>query len=70
MRMTTVAGFYESGGVVLLQNIRLPDLNKKIIINNQTALVFGSDFRYDVILGSEFLQNAGIDIKYSTGRVE
>ena len=70
MRMTTVAGVYESGVKVSLQNIRLPELDKNRIVNNQTALVFGSDFRYDVILGSDFLQKSGIDIKYSTGRVE
>ena len=70
MRMTTVAGVYDYGGEVLLQNIRLPELDRNRIVNNQTALVFDSDFRYAVILGSEFLQNAGIDIKYSTGRVE
>ena len=39
------------------------------IVNNQTALVFDSDFRYDVILCSDFLQNSEIDIKYSTGRL-
>ena len=70
MRMTTVAGFYESGGELLLQKIRLPELDKKRIINNQTALVFDSDCRYDVILGSDFSQQSGIYIKYSTGGVE
>ena len=54
MRMTTVAGLYESGGEVLLQNIRLPELDKNRIVNNQIALVFDSDCRYDVILGSHF----------------
>ena len=61
--MTTVAGVYESGGEVSLQNICLPELNKNRIVNNQTLLVFESDFRYDVILGSDFLQNSGIYIK-------
>ena len=70
MRMTTVAGVYESGGKVLLQNIRLPELNKNRIVNNQTSLFYDSDCRYDVILGSDFLKKAGIDIKYTTGIVE
>ena len=70
MRMTTVAGFYESVGEVLLQNIRLPELDKNRIVNNQIALVFDSDCRYNMILGSDLLQRSGIDIKYSTGRVE
>ena len=69
MRMTTVAVVYEYVGEVLLQNIRRPDLDKNRIVNNQRALVFDSDCRYDVILGSDFLQKSGIDIKYSTERV-
>ena len=63
MIMTTVAGVYESGGEVSLPNIRLPELDKNRIVNNQTALVFYSDCSYDVILGSDFLQKSGIDIK-------
>ena len=70
MRMTTVAGVYESGGELSLQNIRLPELEKNRIVNNQTALVFDRDCCYDVILGSDFLLKSGIDIKYSTGGVE
>ena len=70
MKTNTVAGVYESGGEVLLQNIRLPELDKKKIVNNQAALVFDSDFCYDVILGSDFLQKERIDIKYSPGRVD
>ena len=53
-----------------MQNIRLPDIDKNRIVNNQTALVFDSDCRYDLILGSDFLQKAVIYIKYSTGRVK
>ena len=68
--MTTVEGVYESGGELSLQNIRIPELDKNIIFNNQTALVFDSDCRYDVILGSDFLQKVGIDIKFSAGRVK
>ena len=70
MRMTTVSEVYESRGKLLLQNIRLPELDKNRIVNNQTALVFDSDFRYDVIIGSDLLKKAGIYIKRSTGRVE
>ena len=70
VRMNTVAGVYESGGEVLLQNIRLPELDKNRIVNNQTALEFDIDCLYDVILCSGFLQKSGIDIKYSNGRLE
>ena len=54
MRMNTISGVYESGGEVLLQNIRLTELDKNRIVNNQTPLVFYSDCCYDVILGSDF----------------
>ena len=70
MIMTTVEGVYESGGEVSLQNIRLPEPENNIIFNNQTSLVFDSDCRYYVIMGSDFLQKAGIGIKYSPVRVE
>ena len=52
MRMTTVSGVYESGGEVLLQNIRLPELYKNRTVSNKTSLVFDTDCSYDVILGS------------------
>ena len=52
------------------KNIRIPDLDKNRIVNNQTALVFDSDCHYDVVLGSDFLKKEGIYIKYSTERVE
>ena len=55
---------------VVSQNIRLPELDKNRIVNNQTALVFDSVCRYDVILDYDFLQKSGIDIKYSNVRVE
>ena len=63
MRMTTVEGIYESGGEVTLQYIHLPELDKNRIVNNQISLLFDSDCGYDVIIGSDFLQKAGIDIK-------
>ena len=63
MRMTSISGVYESWGEVLLQNIRLPEIDKNVILKNQTELVFGSDFLYDVIIVSDFLQKAGMDIK-------
>ena len=68
--MTTISGVYESGGEVSLQNICLPELDKNILVNNQTSLVFDSECRYDVILGYDFIQKSGIDIKYSNVRVE
>ena len=40
MIITTVAGVYESRVKVLLQNIRLSELYKNIIVDHQTSLVF------------------------------
>ena len=68
--MTCLAGVYEAGGEVLMTDLRLPELDKNRIIDHQSALVFDADCRYDVILGYDFLQRVGIDIRYSTGKIE
>ena len=69
-RMNTLAGTYESGGEVLLKNLRLPEFDKNRNIENQRALVFNADCRYDVILGNDFINRVGIDIRGSNETVE
>ena len=64
-RMNTLAGTYESGGEVLLKNLRLPEFDKSRNIENQRALVFNANCRYDVILGNDFINRVGIDIRGS-----
>jgi hypothetical protein len=57
--------------MVVLRNLRLPELDKNCNVDQQKALVFDADScRYDVILGADFLSKTGIDVKYSTGTIE
>ncbi len=70
--MKTLAGSYTSSEMVVLCNLRLPELDKKRNVDQQKALIiFDADScRYDVILGADFLSKTGIDVKYSTGTIE
>ncbi len=57
--------------MVVLRNLRLPELDKNRNIDQQKALIFDADScKYDVILGADFLSKTGIDVKYSTGTIE
>jgi hypothetical protein len=57
--------------MVVLRNLRLPELDKARNVDQQKALIFDADScRYDVILGADFLSKIGIDVKYSTGTIE
>jgi len=69
--VNTVAGSYQSTAVVVMRNLRLPELNKHRNIEQHKALIFESDnCKYDVILGADFLTKTGIDVKYSTNTIE
>ena len=69
-RMITLAGTYESGGEVMLKGLRLPEFDKSKNIEEQRALVFDAPCWYDVILGNDFINKVGIDIKGSNATVE
>ncbi len=72
-KIGTLAGSYTSSEMVVLCNLRLPELDKNCNLNldQQKALVFDADScRYDVILGADFLSKTGIDVKYSRGTIE
>jgi hypothetical protein len=70
-KIGTLAGFYTSSEMVVLCNLRLPELDKNRNGDQQKALLFDADScRYDVILGADFLSKTGIDVKYSTGAIE
>jgi hypothetical protein len=57
--------------MVVLRNLRLPELDKNRKVDQQKALVFDANScRYDMILGADFLSKTGIDVKYSTGIIE
>ena len=56
--------------MVILRDLRLSELDKSRRIDQQKALVFDHECKYDVILGMDFLKKAGIDLKYSTGTIQ
>jgi hypothetical protein len=57
--------------MVVMSNLRLPELDKNRNIEQHKALIFESDTcKYDVILGADFLTKTGIDVKYSTSTIE
>ena len=53
-----------------MEDVRLPEFDRNRSIEEKRALVFDGHCRYDVILGSDFLEKAGIDIKYTSKTVE
>jgi hypothetical protein len=70
-KIGTLAGSYTSSEMVVLRNLRLPELDKNCNVDQQKALVFDADScRYDVVLGADLLSKTGIDVKYSTGTIE
>lgn len=68
--INTLAGDGMSSEMVVICGIRLLELDKNRKIYQQKAFVFDKRCRYDVILGSDFLKKAGIDIKYTTSTIE
>ncbi len=52
----TLAGRLRMQEVVTMQDIRLPEFDKKRCINQQMVLVFDNDnVKYNIILGTNFL---------------
>jgi hypothetical protein len=55
-KMETLAGSYTLSEIVVLCNLRLPELDKNRNVDQQKALISDADScRYDVILGADFL---------------
>ena len=50
--------------------MRLPEFDKNCRIEGIKALIFDNQCKYDIILGADFLNMIGLDIKYSTGEME
>jgi len=60
--VNTLAGSYQSSAMVIMRNIRLPELDKNRNVDQQKALIFESETcKYDVILGADFLTKATIE---------
>ena len=68
--VNTIAGQGTTKEVVVLTDIRLPELDKNRRVHKQKALVFDHDCRYDIILGADFLKKAGINLKYASNTIE
>ncbi len=57
--------------MVVLRNLRLPELDKNCNIDQQKALIFDADTcKYDVILGADFPSKTGINVKYNIVTIE
>ena len=68
--MRTLAGIYSPQGTVRMDGIKLPAFDKHREISEHEFHVFDSDCRYDVILGSDFLEKIGMDLLYQTLEIE
>ncbi len=67
----TLAGCLKTQEVVTIQDIQLPEFDKNRHINQQKVQVFdNNNIKYDIILGTNFLSNTGIKLKYSEGNME
>jgi hypothetical protein len=61
--VNTLAGSYQSSAMVVMRNLRLPELDKNRNVDQQKALMFESETcKYDAILGADFLTKTGIDV--------
>ena len=68
--MRTLAGTYCPQGTVRMDGIKLPAFDTHRVINEHEFHVFESDCRYDVILGSDFLEKIGMNLLYQTLEIE
>ena len=69
-KINTLAGSCATKEMVVMRSLRLPELDKNRVVDQQKALVFDGTCKYDVILGADFLLKSGIDIKYSSRIIE
>jgi hypothetical protein len=53
-----------------MRKVRLPELDKNCVVEEQKALIFDGQCKYNVIFGADFLSKTGIAIKYSSGIIE
>jgi hypothetical protein len=53
--VNTLSGSHQSSAMVVMRNLRLPELDKNRNIDQQKALIFESEtYQYDVVLGADF----------------
>ncbi len=69
--MRTLVGHLKTQEVIMMQDLRLPKFDKNRHINQQKVLVFDNDnFKYNIILSTNFLSKTGIKLNYSGGNME
>ena len=66
----TIAGNFTSEQSVVMREITLPEFDRNKRIDQQGAFVFDGECNYDVILGRDFLTNAGIDIRFQDNKIQ
>jgi transposase InsO family protein len=66
----TIAGNFTSEQSVVMKEITLPEFDRNKRIDQQGAFVFDGECNYDVILGRDFLTNAGIDIRFQDNKIQ
>jgi hypothetical protein len=67
----TLVGHLKTQEVIMMQDLRLPKFDKNRHINQQKVLVFDNDnFKYNIILSTNFLSKTGIKLNYSGGNME
>ena len=69
-KINTINGSNLCNEMVILCDIQLPEFDKSRRVNEQKAIVFDHNTRYDIILGTDFSAKTGIDIKYSTKSIQ
>ena len=67
---TTASGSFDTSRSVFLKDIRLPEFTTHSVIDGVEARVFDADSRFDLILGRDFLTNAGLDVCFSDNTVK
>ena len=56
--------------LVTLTEIRLPEFDKNRKVKQINAYVFDQKCRYDIIFGTDFLGQAGINLNFSKNEME
>ena len=64
----TISGSMNATSMIHMRDIKLSKFDKNRKLSEQEALIFDNTCMYDVILGADFLNKNGMDIKYSTYR--
>ena len=60
----TIQGIYTTKRKVELDSLILPEFEKNLQIDSQSALVFSGESRYDIIFGQDFLSKIGMIIDF------